>query len=69
MPEFRYALGRIPESVAFIARELAEFDSDYAATTAAEYRDDRKLQKLVDRTVENVVTAMVEVAAVRRVRR
>ena len=61
MPDFRYALGRIPETVAFISEEIREFDTDYADKTWKEYRDDRKLQKLMDRTVENILTALVEV--------
>lgn len=61
MPEFRYAWGRIPESVAFISTELREFDTDYSGKSATEYRADRKLQKLMDRTVENILTALVEV--------
>jgi len=61
MPDFRYAQGRIPETVAFISEEIREFDADYAEKTWKDYRDDRKLQKLMDRTVENVLTALVEV--------
>jgi len=60
MPDFRYAQGRIPETVAFISEEIREFDADYAEKTWKDYRDDRKLQKLMDRTVENVLTALVE---------
>lgn len=60
MPEFRYAEGRIAESVAFITREMQEFDTDYAVVTWKQYREDGKLQKLADRTVENVLTALIE---------
>jgi len=60
MPEFRYAGGRILESIQYISEELAEFQNDYAGRTWKEYQADRKLQKLIDRTVENVLTALAE---------
>jgi uncharacterized protein YutE (UPF0331/DUF86 family) len=59
--EFRYAQGRIAESVHFITEEIAEFEEDYADKTWRDYQEDGKLQKLIDRTVENVLTALVEV--------
>jgi uncharacterized protein YutE (UPF0331/DUF86 family) len=59
--EFRYAQGRIAESVHFVTEEIAEFEEDYADKTWRDYQEDRKLQKLIDRTVENVLTALVEV--------
>ena len=61
MPDFNYARGRIRESVQFISMEIKEFDTDYAAKTWQEYQKDRKLQKLMDRTVENVLTALIEI--------
>jgi uncharacterized protein YutE (UPF0331/DUF86 family) len=61
MPEFRYAAGRILESIQYMSEELAEFQNDYAGRTFKEYQADRKLQKLIDRTVENVLTALIEV--------
>ena len=61
MDDVRYAKGRIAESIEYITEELKEFDSDYAARTWAEYQNDRKLQKLMDRTVENVLIALIEV--------
>jgi uncharacterized protein YutE (UPF0331/DUF86 family) len=61
MPEFRYAGGRILESIQYMSEELAEFQNDYAGRTLKEYQADRKLQKLIDRTVENVLTALIEV--------
>ncbi len=62
MPEFRYAKGRIIESVQFIAGELREFEQDYATKTRQDYENDKKLQKLIDRTVENILTALIEVS-------
>jgi hypothetical protein len=62
MSEFLYARGRITESVQFISEELKEFENDYAEKSWSEYRQDRKIQKLMDRTVENVLTALIEVS-------
>ena len=61
MAEFHYAKGRIGDSLQFIAREMAEFDKEYSRKAWAEYQQDGKLQKLMDRTVENILTALVEV--------
>ncbi|HUU42011.1 MAG TPA: HepT-like ribonuclease domain-containing protein [Desulfatiglandales bacterium] len=61
MPEFRYARGRIIESIQFISEEIREFEEEYSRKTWKEYQEDRKLQKLMDRTVENVLTALVEI--------
>ncbi|OGC21701.1 hypothetical protein A2291_08215 [candidate division WOR-1 bacterium RIFOXYB2_FULL_42_35] len=61
MTEFKYAKGRINESVQFISREMKEFDQEYAATTWEEYQNDLKQQKLIDRTVENILTAFIEI--------
>lgn len=62
MPEYRYAKGRILESIQFISEELREFETDYASKTWKEYQEDKKLQKLMDRTVENILTALIEVS-------
>ena len=62
MPEFKYAQGRIVESLQFISTEIKEFDEDYASKTLEEYKKDKKLQKLMDRTVENILTALIEVS-------
>ncbi|HHT9110435.1 MAG TPA: HepT-like ribonuclease domain-containing protein [Candidatus Brocadiaceae bacterium] len=61
MSEFRYARGRIEESVQFLSEEIKEFQSDYASKVLSDYQDDKKLQKLMDRTVENILTALIEV--------
>ena len=61
MAEFKYAKGRIGESLQFILNELKEFQQDYASKSWQDYRNDRKLQKLMDRTVENILTALIEV--------
>ena len=62
MVDFQHAKGRIEESVAFITNEMEEFEKDYAAKDWKEYKQDNKLQKLIDRTVENILTALIEIS-------
>lgn len=64
MPEFRYAKGRIMESLAFITKEMDEFESEYAFKTWQDYAQGTKLQKLIDRTIENILTALIEICGV-----
>ncbi len=59
MPEFNYAKGRITDSLQFIAIEIKEFEQDYILKSWKDYKKDRKLQKLMDRTVENIFTALI----------
>lgn len=61
MPEFKYAKGRISESLQFIAGEIKEFEEEYSSKTWTDYQKDKKVQKLMDRTVENILTALIEV--------
>jgi uncharacterized protein YutE (UPF0331/DUF86 family) len=61
MIEFSYAKGRIPDSIQFIIREIKEFEEEYNNKTWNEYQKDTKLQKLIERTVENILTALVEI--------
>ena len=61
MPEFTYAKGRVAESIQYLSEEIKEFESEYANKTWKDYQDDKKLQKLMDRTVENILTALIEV--------
>jgi uncharacterized protein YutE (UPF0331/DUF86 family) len=60
VPEFNYAQGRISDSLQFIASEIKEFEEDYLKVSWEEYKANRKLQKLMDRTVENIFTALIE---------
>jgi uncharacterized protein YutE (UPF0331/DUF86 family) len=60
MVEFRYARGRLIDSIRFISEEMKEFQQEYAEKTWREYQEDKKLQKLMDRTVENILTALIE---------
>ncbi len=55
MPECSYAKGRISESLQFITGEIKEFESEYAGKKFSHYQEDKKLQKLIDRTVENIL--------------
>jgi uncharacterized protein YutE (UPF0331/DUF86 family) len=61
MPDYEHVKGRVVESVQFISEEMREFENDNAAKSWQDYRDDKKLQKLIDRTVENILTALIEV--------
>ena len=61
MSEYRYARGRIAESIQFISQELKEFKDEYSNKTWTDYQENKKLQKLIDRTVENILTALIEV--------
>jgi uncharacterized protein YutE (UPF0331/DUF86 family) len=61
MPEFNYAKGRILDSLQFISAEMKEFKNDYSEKNLSDYENDRRLQKLMDRTVENILTALIEV--------
>ncbi len=64
MPEFNYAKGRINDLLQFIVTEIKEFEEDYALKSWKDYKEDRKLQKLMDRTVENILTALIEICGV-----
>jgi uncharacterized protein YutE (UPF0331/DUF86 family) len=61
MPEFNYAKGRITDSLQFITIEIKEFEEDYSTKIWKDYKEDRKLQKLMDRTIENIFTALIEI--------
>lgn len=62
MPRFEYAKGRITESLQFISQEMTEFETEYANITWKEYEQDKKIQKIMERTVENILTALIEVS-------
>lgn len=64
MAEFRYARGRVLESLTYIGREMDEFAGEYAGKSWQEYASDTKVQKLIDRTIENILTAVIEVSGV-----
>lgn len=58
MPEFNYDRDRIEESLQFIAGEIKEYESEYASKKFNNYQEDKKL---MDRTVENFLTVLIEV--------
>jgi uncharacterized protein YutE (UPF0331/DUF86 family) len=60
VPDFDYAKGRTVETINFILEEIKEFELEYEVKTWKEYQNDKKLQKLIDRTVENILTAFIE---------
>ena len=60
MPEYTYAKGRIAETIQFITKEMKEFNDEYSKVTWDEYQRESKTQKIVDRTVENILNALVE---------
>jgi uncharacterized protein YutE (UPF0331/DUF86 family) len=61
MTEYQYAKGRIAQSIQFLSEEMREFEEEYADKQKGEYQRDKKLQKLIDRTVENILTALIEI--------
>jgi uncharacterized protein YutE (UPF0331/DUF86 family) len=61
VPEFKYAKGRIAESIKFLTEEMREFEEEYAHKSWKDYQNDKKIQKLMDRTVENALTALIEI--------
>lgn len=62
MPEFSYAKGRILESIAYVTGEMKEFEEEYASIKYSEYSTNTKLQKIIDRTIENILTAIIEIS-------
>ena len=62
MADFQYAKGRIEESIDFISKEMEEFEKEYLGKDWRQYKQNNKLQKLIDRTVENILTALIEVS-------
>ncbi|MEW6686638.1 MAG: HepT-like ribonuclease domain-containing protein [Candidatus Edwardsbacteria bacterium] len=62
MPKFSYAKGRVNESLQFITEEMREFKEEYSSKLWQDYQNDKKLQKLMDRTVENILTALIEMS-------
>ncbi|GAB4220803.1 MAG TPA: DUF86 domain-containing protein [Spirochaetota bacterium] len=62
MPEFSYAKGRILESIAFVTCEMMEIEQEYADKKYSEYSSNTKLQKIIDRTIENILTAIIEMS-------
>lgn len=61
--EFSYAKGRILPSIEFILKETADFDKYFTGISWQEYRTlDTLKAKAMEKTVENILTALIEVA-------
>lgn len=61
MLKFQYARGRIRESIQFISQEMKEYEQEYAQQGLEDYQGNRKIQKLMDRTLENILNALIEI--------
>jgi len=61
MIEFNYSKGRAIDSINFILEEIKEFDKDYSNIKREDYFKDRKKQKLIEKTIENILTALIEI--------
>jgi uncharacterized protein YutE (UPF0331/DUF86 family) len=62
-PEFSYAKGRILPSVEFILKEMDDFDRHFSKISWNDYRVmDTLKAKAMEKTVENILTALIEIA-------
>lgn len=62
-PEFSYAKGRILSSVEFVLGEIDDFDKHFSEISWKDYRIlDSLKAKAMEKTVENILTALVEIA-------
>ncbi len=62
-PEFSYAKGRIPSTVEFITKEMEDFDKYFADITWKEYKLLETIKaKALEKTVENILTALIEIS-------
>ncbi len=62
---FSYSKGRVLSSLNFILKEMDDFDRYFSGMTWQDYRtlDPLKL-KALERTVENILTALIEISGV-----
>lgn len=62
-PEFSYSKGRIPATVEFITKEMEDFDKYFADITWKEYKLLETIKaKALEKTVENILTALIEIS-------
>lgn len=62
-PEFSYSKGRILATVEFITKEMEDFDKYFAEMTLKEYKFlDTLRAKALEKTVENILTSLIEIA-------
>lgn len=61
--EFSYAKGRIPATAEFITKEMDDFDKYFAGITWKEYKFLETIKaKALEKTVENILTALIEIS-------
>lgn len=62
-PDFLYAKGRILSSIEFILKEMEDFDKHFPEISWDDYRMlDTLKAKAMEKTVENILTALIETA-------
>lgn len=62
-PEFSYTRGRILASVNFISKEIEDFEKHFSKITWKQYKLlDPLKAKALEKTVENILTALIEIA-------
>lgn len=62
-PEFSYTRGRILASVNFISKEMEDFEKHFSKITWKQYRLlDPLKAKALEKTIENILTAVIEIA-------
>lgn len=62
-PEFSYTRGRILASVNFISKEMEDFEKHFSKITWKQYRLlDSLKAKAFEKTIENILTALIEIA-------
>lgn len=62
-PEFSYAKGKILATVEFITKEMEDFDKYFAEITWKEYKILEPIKaKALEKTVENILTALIEIS-------
>ncbi len=62
-PDFSYSKGRVLSSVNFVLKEMDDFDRYFSGITWQDYRTLEPLKlKALERTVENILTALIEIS-------
>ena len=64
-PDFSYSKGRVISSVNFILKEMDDFNTYFSSITWQDYRMLEPLKlKALEKTVENILTALIEISGV-----
>jgi uncharacterized protein YutE (UPF0331/DUF86 family) len=62
-PDFSYTRGRILASVNFVSKEIEDFEKHFSKITWKQYKLlDPLKAKALEKTVENILTALIEIA-------